>query len=273
VCLSRVALSHHQITHAFEQESDNGMVEFEAFLKNCLPTEKLSNLTLLELHFNIIPKHALGKAEDLKGSLNLASRGRGGRKQSVGGDDDDFEDEEDGRESLNDDEDEYVPARNGRARGGRGKGRGGQRSKQRADEERESDDQAGGGMMDYHNGANEMFADVSSVTVIERKVPVVTYTHSKAITRALCRLIWYPMNEEVRRSLSLSLSTGMIQATRISRSLLCVSCRTRCPRTSCWRSFVNILLHSCSSRSLSMIDTTWPPCSAPSPMVRLALLR
>lgn len=189
-----------------KQESDNGVVEFEAFLKNCLPTEKLSNLTLLELHFNIALKQraAMGKAgsEEIKASFNLgssASAVRGGRrKQSVGGDDDDFEDEEDGRESL--DEDEYVPTARGRGgRGGRGKanGRGGQRGKatHQRDEELESDDPAVGGM-DYQ--FDMAFAAADGLASIERKVPVVTYTHSKAITRALCRLIWYPMNEEVQ---------------------------------------------------------------------------
>jgi hypothetical protein len=51
--------------------------------------------------------------------------------------------------------------------------------------------------MDYHQ-FDMAFAAADGLASIERKVPVVTYTHSKAITRALCRLIWYPMNEEVK---------------------------------------------------------------------------
>jgi hypothetical protein len=254
-----------------KQESDNGVVEFEAFLKNCLPTEKLSNLTLLELHFNITPKQraAMGKAvsEEIKASFNLGSSAsssavRGGRrKQSVGGDDDDFEDEEDGRESL--DEDEYVPTARGRGgRGGRGKanGRGGQRGKatHQRDEELESDDPAVGGM-DYHQ-FDMAFAAADGLASIERKVPVVTYTHSKAITRALCRLIWYPMNEEVGLTTSLLGYTSARPIVLANIPSWLAVCRTRCRPTSCWRSSVNILLRSCNCPSLSMIDTTWLPC-------------
>lgn len=166
------------------------MIEYEASLKNCLPMEKLSNLTLLELHFTITPKVPTSKPEKTKTEKHESNRQRGTRKLTI----DEEEYEDDGRDAAPDDEDEYVPDSRGksRGRGQKSSGRGGRRGS-KSDHHLESEDIPEDMDTDL---PFSVIGEDGQVVTIKRKVPVVTYTHSKAITRALCRLIWYPVNEE-----------------------------------------------------------------------------
>lgn len=169
-------------------ESESGMAELECFLKNCLPSEKLSNLTLLELHLKITlksnPLGTKGNLQTIASSMESSS----GHKLSIS-----CEDRDESEEDPNENDDEYRPT----APGWRGKGlsRGGRthpvgsyhQQRHLGEEHREVDG--------VRNQDNPLSSE-EDLTSIMRTLPVVTYTHSKAITRALCRLIWYPMNEE-----------------------------------------------------------------------------
>jgi len=172
------------------------MAELECFLKNCLPSEKLSNLTLLELHLKITlksnPLGTKGNLQTIASSMESSS----GHKLSIS-----CEDRDESEEDPNENDDEYRPT----APGWRGKGlsRGGRthpvgsyhQQRHLGEEHREVDG--------VRNQDNPLSSE-EDLTSIMRTLPVVTYTHSKAITRALCRLIWYPMNEEVSYTFLLS---------------------------------------------------------------------